>query len=396
MNKRKVYMDNNATTPLHPEVKKALIDSFDMYGNPSSMHEFGRSVRVKVEEARGAVARLIGADTHEIIFTGGGSESNNTVLKRVTCPERQCVFCGESRNELVTTVIEHPSVLGTGKFLEDSGIPVTYIPVDHHGKIDMNSLSDAVTEKTFLVSVMLANNEIGTIQDIKEIAKLAHSRGALIHTDAVQAIGKIPVNVRDLDVDFLSLSGHKLYAPKGVGVLYVKKGSPYCAFIHGGHQEDGRRAGTLNNTGILGLGRAAELALEEGEAEGRRLSLLKTRLRKGIEDNIPDITVNGHPTDCLPGTLNISFPGAEGESILLYLDLEGIAVSTGSACATGSLEPSHVLVATGVGPELAHGSIRFSLGRENTEEDVDYVIEKLPPIIERIRKMSTAYHGGKA
>ncbi|TFG61631.1 MAG: aminotransferase class V-fold PLP-dependent enzyme [Spirochaetales bacterium] len=396
MTKRKVYMDNNATTPLHPEVKNTIIESFDLYGNPSSMHEFGRIVRARVEEARVTVAGLINADPHEIIFTGGGSESNNTVLKRVTCPDRFCFHCADHKNEIVTSVIEHPSVLQTADFLKGSGVPVHYIPVDRTGKVDMNVLSDVVTDRTFLVSIMFANNEIGTIQDIREIVKLAHSRGALVHTDAVQAIGKVPVDVRSLDVDFLSLSGHKLYAPKGIGVLYVKKGSPFCTFIHGGHQEDGRRAGTLNNTGILGLGKAAEIALKEGAEEAARLLKLKARLLKGIEERIPDIVVNGHPVDCLPGTLNVSFPGAEGESILLYLDLEGIAVSTGSACATGSLEPSHVLLATGLGPEIAHGSIRFSMGRENTDEDVDYILEKLPPVISRIRKMSTAYQGGKA
>ena len=394
MSTKRVYMDNNATTPLHPEVKKTLIECFDLYGNPSSMHSFGREAHERVENSRRLVADFLGASPEEIIFTGGGSESNNTVLKLVTCRETACKLCPASRREIVTTQIEHPSVLNTVKFLESEGIPAVYLSVDREGKIDLQELNDAVSENTALVSVIMANNEIGTIQDIKKVAEIAHASGALVHTDAVQALGKVPVNVRELNIDFLSFSGHKLYGPKGIGILYVKKGAPFCNLIHGGHQEFSRRAGTLNTQGIIGLGKAVELAAQELPEEIERLKRLKNRLKQGILERIPDVHINGHATDCLPGTLNVSFMGAEGEAILLYLDLEGIAVSTGSACSTGSLESSHVIVATGLGAEYAHGSIRFSLGRENTEEDVDYVLEKLPHIILKIRRMSSAYAGG--
>ena len=395
---KRVYMDNNATTPLHPDVKKTLIESFDIFGNPSSMHQYAREAREKVEEARDTVASLLEADRDSIIFTGGGSESNNTVLKIVTCSDADCTHCPASRREIVTTVIEHPSVLNTAQLLEKRGIATRYVEVDATGKIDLDLLEEQITDHTALVSVMLANNEIGTVQNIRKVAEISHSHGALVHTDAVQAVGKIPVSIKDLEVDFLSFSGHKLYGPKGIGVLYARRGAPFCTLIHGGHQEDGRRAGTLNSLGIIGLGKAVEIVAKELEDSALHIWSLRRRLQEGITGSIPHIHVNGHPTDCLPGTLNVSFPGAEGEAILLYLDLEGIAISTGSACASGSLDPSHVLLATGVGPELAHGSIRFSIGHFNTEADVDYVLEKLPPIIERIRSMSTidAKHGGAA
>ena len=393
MGSRSVYLDNNATTPLHPEVKKCLIEAFDIYGNASSMHGGGRLAFEKIENARKIVADFIGATPEEVIFTGGGSESNNTVLHMIDCGSQSCRCVSRERRGLITTQIEHPSVLNAAQFMEHRGIPVTFLAVDKTGKIDLDEYRRTLSGQTALVSVVLANNEIGTIQNMAEISRLAHEEGALVHTDAVQALGKVPFTVKDLGVDFLSFSGHKLYAPKGVGVLYIKKGSPFCTFIHGGHQEEGRRAGTYNNWGIIGLGKAVEMARLEMDEEIRRLTALRDALRKGIEERIPDIHVNGHPTDTLPGTLNVSFRGAEGEAILLYLDMEGIQVSTGSACASGSLEPSHVLLATGVGPELAHGSIRFSLGRENTEEEVAYVLEKLPPIIAKIRSMSTVYAG---
>ena len=387
----RVYMDNNATTPLHPEVAAEMAASFDLYGNPSSMHSFGRETRARVEEARERVAELLNADTSSVIFTAGGSESNNTVLKLVTCSDATCVHCPANRKQIITTVIEHPSVLNTVQKLESRGVPATYIPVDVEGKIDLNRLEKEVTDRSALVSVMMANNEIGTVQNIREISDIAHRHGALVHTDAVQAVGKLPVSIRDLDVDFLSFSAHKLYGPKGVGVLYARQGAPFCTFIHGGHQEEGRRAGTLNTLGIIGLGKAVELASREMDEREARVKGLRDRLREGIENSIPDIYVNGHPEDNLAGTLNVSFRGAEGEAILLYLDLEGIAVSTGSACASGSLDPSHVLLATGIDAELAHGSIRFSLGAFNTEADVEYVLDTLPGIIGRIRSMSTIY-----
>ena len=386
-----VYLDYNATSPIHPAVREELIRAFDYYANPSSLHSLGRDARKKVEEARGSVADFIGADPASIVFTGGGSESNNTVLKITTCNESLCSQFRENRNRLVTSAIEHPSVLYTARAIELAGTPVSYVGVDSTGKIRMNELEGVLSDDVVLVSIMYANNEIGTIQDIETITRMAHDRGALVHTDAVQAVGKIPVDARKLGVDFMSLSAHKFGGPKGIGVLYVKNGVPYPTLIHGGHQEEGRRAGTLNTQGIIGIGKAAEVAASEFAETSTRILHLRNRLREGIEDSIPDIHVNGHVTDYLPGTLNVSFKGAEGEAILLYLDLEGIAVSTGSACASGSLDPSHVLLATGVGAELAHGSIRFSLGPLTTADEVEYVIEKIPPIISRIRSMSTVY-----
>lgn len=391
MDKRNVYMDYNATTPIHPLVKQELLDTLDICGNGSSMHTFGREAMERIENARTKIASLINAQPNEIIFTAGGTESDNTVLNYVAFGSKT-----SGKNEIITTPIEHPAILETAKFLENFGIVTKFMKVDSTGRVNPEELYELITDKTALISVMAANNEIGTIQDIKAIGAIAKEKGVYFHTDAVQAIGKIKIDVRDMNIDFLSMSGHKIYAPKGIGILYVRKGVPYCPFIHGGHQEGGRRAGTLNTTGIVALGKAAEMAELELEEEYTKLSSLRDRLKKGIIESIPDIRINGNQEHCLPNTLNVSFIGAEGESILLYMDLEGIAVSTGSACSTGSLEPSHVLMATGVDAELAHGSIRFSLGRENTEEDVDYVLEKLPPIIEKIRKMSTVYRkGGK-
>ncbi|MEW5814075.1 MAG: aminotransferase class V-fold PLP-dependent enzyme [Spirochaetota bacterium] len=397
MNKKLIYMDHNATTPLHPEVKKALVENFDTFGNPSSMHEHGRIARQKVEQAREIIASFINADPSEIIFTSGGSESNNTVLKTFLPLPVSSRRHKEDRDEIVTSTIEHPCIMESVKYLEDFGVRVHRVGVDVSGKINTSELEELASERTALISIMMANNEIGTIQNIKEIAATAHYHGAYVHTDAVQAVGKIPVDVKWLDIDYLSISAHKLYGPKGVGALYIRKGSPLRSFIHGGHQEEGKRAGTINGQGIIGFGKAVEMARLEMDKDARRIQALKIRLKNGIEGAIPDIRINGHPTDTLPGTLNVSFSGAEGESILLYLDLEGVAVSTGSACATGSLTPSHVLLATGVGPELAHGSIRFSLGRGNTEQEVDYVVEKLSQIIKRIRDMSSVYiSGGKS
>jgi cysteine desulfurase len=298
------------------------------------------------------------------------------------------------RSTIITTKIEHPCVLETAECLVHRGANVKYLDVDRYGKIDLDQLQGMLGSDVGLVSVMMANNEIGTLQDIEAITKMVHESGAYMHTDAVQAVGKVPVDVRKLGVDFLTISGHKIYGPKGVGALFVKKGIPYCPLIRGGHQERGRRAGTENTLGILGLGRAVEMRALEMPAEEERMLILKNALRKGIEERIDDIYFNGHPTDALAGTLNVSFSGVEGESVLLYLDLEGIAVSTGSACASGSLDPSHVLLATGVNAEHAHGSIRISMGRESTIEEVDYLLEVLPRTIKKIRNMSTAYIKG--
>ncbi|MDR0602544.1 MAG: cysteine desulfurase, partial [Treponema sp.] len=285
--------------------------------------------------------------------------------------------------------IEHPCVLNAAAYLKTLGFPVIFLPVDEYGKIRLEDLERALDDKTLFVSVMMANNEIGTIEDIRQISAVVKKAGAWMHTDAVQAVGKIPVNVEDLGVDYLTMSAHKIYGPKGVGALYVKHGAPLFPLIHGGHQEDGFRAGTYNNIGILGFGKAASIAAEGVEQYGREFSALRVRLRDGLLNSIPDIKINGHPEDVLPNTLNVSFPGAEGEAILLSMDIAGIEASTGSACASGSLEPSHVLMALGVGPELAHGSIRFSLGWGITAEDIDYIVETLPPIIARLRSMST-------
>ena len=386
MDKRPVYLDYNATTPLHPVVKDTMISDLEIFANASSMHEAGRRARARVEASRAAVAALVGAgaDPEQIIFTSGGSESNNTVFATMFHLGRK-----GPRRGIVTTAIEHPCVLNAAKWLESEGFPVTFVGVDGHGRINMDELQAAVGSDTLLVSVMAANNEIGTIQDMVAISRIAKAAGAWLHTDATQAVGKVPVDVDSWGVDYLTMSCHKLYGPKGVGALYLRKGAPLEPLIRGGHQEHGHRAGTYNNVGILGFGTAAELALAELPEYAARVTTLRNRLRDGIAQKIPKARINGHPVTVLPNTLNVSFPGAEGESILLYLDLSGIHVSTGSACASGSLEPSHVLLATGVGPELAHGSIRFSLGRDTTEAEIDYVLQQLPPIIARLRAMST-------
>jgi cysteine desulfurase len=382
---RRVYIDYNATTPLKPEVKARMIADMDVFGNASSMHTSGRLAHARVEQARGQVARLIGAQPQSVIFTSGGSESNNTVFQTM---RRLIDTDPRGRSEIITSAIEHPCVLNSARYLESLGYTVIFLPVDEYGKIKIDELKNALNEKTLMVSVMMANNEIGTIQDIKAISGLAKSRGALMHSDATQAVGKIPVDVDGLGLDYLTMSAHKIYGPKGIGALYVRKGAPLYPLIHGGHQEDGLRAGTYNVPGILGFGAAAELAREQLGAYGTEIAALRDRLRAGLAAAVPRIKVNGHPVDVLPNTLNVSFPGAEGESILLSMDLKGIEASTGSACASGSLEPSHVLLATGVGPELAHGSIRFSLGWGITRDDIDYIIETVPPIIQRLRVMS--------
>ncbi|MCF7928279.1 MAG: cysteine desulfurase [Spirochaetales bacterium] len=398
-----VYLDHNATTPLHPAVKQEMTEAMELFGNPSSMHGFGREARANVEHARKTVASFIGADSANLMFTGSGSEANNTVLSIFSCSGDSCSTGsgrtgekGETNNRktIITTRIEHPCVLETSRCLAGQGTPVKYLDVDRYGKINMDQLSELLTDDVGLVSIMMANNEIGTLQDISEAARLVHEHGALLHTDAVQAVGKIPVDVDDLGVDFLSMSAHKIYGPKGVGALYVRPGTPFCPFVRGGHQEQGRRAGTENTLGILGMARAVQMRSEEMEDELHRIRALREQLVRGIESSIDDVVFNGHPEDYIPHTVNVSFPGAEGESILLYLDMAGIAVSTGSACASGSLDPSHVLLATGTDAERAHGSIRISMGRDTTEEQIGYLLEVLPPVIRKIRGMSTAYIGG--
>lgn len=384
---RWVYLDNNGTTRTADEVLEFMRENSGLYGNASSMHTLGRNAAAGIDWARQKTAMLIGALPEEIYFTSGATESNNTVLSIF----RDRADDGDKRSRIIISSVEHPASIESAKYLRKRGYKVDLCPVDHSGRVIVQELEKLMGDDVALVSIMTGNNEMGTIQPVAECAEIAHRYGAYMHTDATQAIGKIPVDVNELGADYLSLSAHKFYGPKGIGVLYARKGVPMAPYIHGGHQEHGMRAGTYNNQAIYGLGKAAELALAGVQEEHDKLWAMREALRKGIEERIPDVVINGSNDEalCLPGTLNVSFPGAEGESILLYLDLEGIEVSTGSACATGSLEPSYVLLASGLDVELAHGSVRFSFGRYNTMDDVSYVLEKLPPIIEKIRAMST-------
>ncbi len=384
---RYVYLDNNATTAMAPEVKEIMRENEDLYGNASSMHAMGRMAESAILWARGKVAELLGAESSEIFFTSGSTEGNNTVFNIF----RDRADDGALRNRIVLSAVEHPASVETAKYLKRKGYKIDFCPVDKMGMIDLKALEGLMGDDVALVSVMTANNESGVIQPVKEVSRMARQCGAYVHTDATQAIGKIPVDVNALDVDYLTLSGHKFYGPKGVGALYIRKGAPRSPYLHGGHQEGGLRAGTYNNQAIIGLGKAAELAKEGQQEERAKLWAMRTALKHGIEESIDNVVFNGSDDydTALPGTLDVSFVSAEGESILLYLDLEGIEVSTGSACASGSLEPSYVLLASGLDVELAHGSIRFSFGRYNSMEDVDYVLQKLPPIISKIRSMST-------
>jgi len=389
MKEKRIYLDHNATTPLHPAVKKAMTAALEEFGNPSSMHSFGRAARFYIEEARKQVGLLINASSDEIVFMGSGSETNNTVLSLTTCPLRGCNIPELGLPKVITSTIEHPCILETSKCINGHSAEVSYVNVDKDGRIDMKDYKEKIDKNTMLVSIMMANNEIGTIQNIREIVSIAREYGALVHTDAVQAVGKISVDVKALDLDFLSMSAHKIYGPKGVGALYIKKRTPFCPMIHGGHQEAGRRAGTENTLGIVGFGKAAEMRTIEMEEEAERLLILKALLRQGIDDSISDTLFIGDPRNSIPGTLNVSFIGVEGESLLLYLDMEGIAVSTGSACASGSLDPSHVILATGLSHEYAHGSIRISLGRGTTKKEIEYTIDVLIKTVKKLRKMST-------
>ena len=384
---RLIYLDNNATTQMAPEVIKAISEAEPVvYGNASSMHSFGREANKLVEDARSNIAALLQCSTDEITFTSGASEANNTVFMIA-----KSLIEKKGSGRIVTTTIEHPSIIETVKYLRENGIHVDQVPVARDGRIKVDELKKLMGPDVVLVSVMTGNNETGAIQPIAEVSEIAHSYGALVHTDATQAIGKIKVSCKDWNLDYLSCSGHKFYGPKGVGILFAKKGNPFMPFVHGGEQEHGRRAGTYNTISIYGTGIAAKLAMENLDEENRRLWKLREALREGILAKVPHVVVNGCQDHqfCLPGTLDVSFENVEGESILLMLDMNGIAVSTGSACATGSLEPSYVLLASGLDVELAHGSIRFSFGRFNTMEDVEYVLEVLPPIIERLRAIST-------
>jgi len=380
---KRIYLDHAATTPTRPEVVEAMLPYFtDAFGNPSSIYSYGQEARGAVEEARTEVAELIGARSEEIIFTSGGTEADNFALKGVA-------FANEGKgNHIITTSIEHHAVLEVCKFLEKRGFRVTYLPVDEYGLVVPQDVKKAITDKTILISVMHANNEVGTIEPVEEIGKIAREAGVYFHTDAVQTMGHIPVNVDELKVDLLSISGHKFYGPKGVGAMYVRKGTKLISLMHGGEQEKRRRAGTENVPAIVGLGKAVELAGQDMGKEAERLAYLRDKLIKGLGDKIDHIRLNGHPARRLPNNVNVSIDFVEGESMLLNLDLEGICASTGSACSSASLEPSHVLLALGVLPEQAHGSLRFTLGRENSEEDVERVLEVLPGIVAKLRAMS--------
>jgi cysteine desulfurase len=377
-----IYLDNNATTQCAPEVIEAMAPYFgELYGNPSSMHSFGGQVAAKIQTARAQVAALIGADPEEIVFTSCGTESDSTALYAALATQ-------PDRNHIVTTRVEHPAVLQPAQHLEKEGYRVTFLPVDRQGRLDLDQAAEAITDRTAIVSVMWANNETGTIFPVEEIAALAKAKGAVFHTDAVQAVGKIPINLQESRIDMLSLSGHKLHAPKGVGVLYLRKGTKFQPFLRGGHQERGRRGGTENVASIVGLGVAAELAGRRIDEENTRVATLRDRLERGLLTAIPAAYVNGDPERRLPNTTSISFEFVEGEAILLFLNETGICASSGSACTSGSLEPSHVLRAMGVPFTCAHGSIRLSLSVFTTEADVDTTLEVMPQVIAKLRAMS--------
>jgi len=379
----RIYLDNAATTPVDKRVLEAMLPYYsDVFGNPSSLHSHGQEAKKAIEEAREKVAKALGADSEEIYFTSGGSESDNWALKGVAYALK------EKGNHIITTEIEHHAVLHTCRYLEKEGFKVTYLPVDEYGLVKPEDLKKAITDKTILVSIMFANNEIGTIEPIEELVKIAHEKNVYFHTDAVQAVGNVPIDVKKLDVDLLSLSAHKIYGPKGVGALYIKKGVKIHSLIQGGTQEKNRRAGTENVPGIVGLGEAIELITKNLDSHINKLTFLRDKLINGILEKIPYVRLNGHPTKRLPGNVNLSFEFIDGESLILNLDMAGICASSGSACTSGSLEPSHVLLAIGLSKELARGSLRLTIGKDNTEEDIDKVLEALPQIVKRLRSIS--------
>ena len=382
MNKT-IYLDNAATTKISPDVLESMIPYLkDLYGNASSIYSLGRESRKALDIARDKVAKALGADSKEIYFTSGGSESDNWAIKGVA-------YANQTKGKhIVTTNIEHHAVLNTCKYLEKMGFEVTYVPVRENGIVDVNDIRNAIRDDTILVSVMFANNEIGTVQPIKEIGSITKERGIYFHTDAVQAIGNIPIDVNDLNIDLLSLSAHKFNGPKGVGAMYIRKGTNISPLIHGGTQEKMKRAGTENVASIVGLGTAIELATKDIESKSKKLIELRNMTIKKLVETIPDTLVNGDMDKRLPGNVNVCFKYIEGESILLMLDMKGICASSGSACTSGSLEPSHVLLAIGRPHEIAHGSLRLTFSTENIPEDVDYLLEVLPPIVERLRSMS--------
>lgn len=385
-----IYFDHAATTPLKKEVLDEMMPYLtEQYGNPSTIYKLGREAKKAIELARERVAKALNADIQEIYFTSGGTESDNWALKGVAFANK------DKGKHIITTTIEHHAVLHPLKYLEGLGFEVTYVPVEPNGIVDPQRIKEAIRDDTILISVMLANNEIGTIQPVKEIAKIAKEKGIIVHTDAVQAVGQIPVDVKDLGVDLLSLSAHKFYGPKGVGALYIRKGTKIHPFSHGGAQERNRRAGTENVAGIVGLGKAIELATQNLSEYAAKLQKLRDKLIDGVLSKIDYVRLNGDRNQRLPNNANFSFEFIEGESLLLMLDMKGIAASSGSACTSGSLDPSHVLLAIGLEHEVAHGSLRITLGEDNTEEDIDYLLEILPEIVSRLREMSPLYENVK-
>lgn len=377
-----IYVDNNATTQVSPEVLEEMLPYFnEFYGNPSSMHTFGGKVEHKITEARARIASLLGASPEEIIFTSCGTESDSTAIRSVT-------LSNPDKKHILTSRVEHPAVKNLYEYLSKNGYRVTFVPVDRKGRLDLDYLYDNLSDDTALVSIMWANNESGVIFPIEEISKVVREKGIVFHTDAVQAVGKFPIDLKTIDIDMLSLSGHKLHGPKGVGALYVRRGTKYTPFMIGGHQEKGRRGGTENVASIIGLGKACELAAAYLSDNNNHVEQLRDKLENEILKRVPNTIINGDRNHRLPNTTSIAFEYVEGESILLMMDEFGICASSGSACTSGSLEPSHVLRAMGVPFTAAHGSVRFSLSKYNTEEEIDFIIEKLPPIIERLRELS--------
>ena len=377
-----IYVDNNATTQVAPEVLEEMLPYFnEYYGNPSSMHTFGGMVERKIVEARERLAGLLGASPDEIIFTSCGTESDSTAI-------RASILSNPKKKHILTSRVEHPAVKNLFEYLSKNGYRATFVPVDRKGRLDLDYLYNHLSEDTAIVSLMWANNESGVIFPIEEVGSVLKEKGIVFHTDAVQAVGKIPIDLKNVDVDMLSLSGHKLHGPKGVGALYVRKGTKYSPFLIGGHQEKGRRGGTENVASIIGLGKASELAAEDLMEKNLRVKKLRDKLETELLSRVPNAMINGDIENRLPNTTSIAFEFVEGESILLLMDEFGICASSGSACTSGSLEPSHVLRAMGVPFTAAHGSIRFSLSTYNTEEEIDVIIEKLPPIIERLRELS--------
>ena len=383
---RKVYLDHNATTPVHPQVIEAMLPFMnERFGNPSSVHSLGQDTREAMEKARETVASAFGARKDEIVFTSGGTESDNLAISGVVG-----ALCKKGKH-IITSKIEHHAVLATCEHLAGIGFEVTEVPCDKYGIVDPEEVRRAIRSDTILITIMHANNEVGTIEPVEEIGEIASEKEIVFHSDAVQSFGKVDLNTSKIKVNLLSVSSHKIYGPKGVGALYVRRGTPLSPIVFGGHHEKKRRAGTENVPGIIGFAKAVEIASADITSTNRSMLALRNRLEEGIMSSIPNVRLNGHPTKRLPSTLNVSFEFVEGESLVLSLDMEGIAVSSGSACTSGSLEPSHVLLAMGVPADVAQGSVRFSLGRDNTEADVDYVLGVLPRIVDRLRAISPLF-----